>query len=92
MVSDTEGSFMAERAYQIAEASILDAFDNFGCQLEEITAKLKPESFLENIFYFRICSYTEQIAMINYLEQFLAEHKDVSIVVDSLIFVPYLLN
>ncbi|KAJ0964153.1 hypothetical protein J5N97_029275 [Dioscorea zingiberensis] len=87
---DTEGSFMVERAYQIAEASILDVFDNFGCPLKEIQAfskRLKPESFLENIFYFRICSYTEQIAVINYLEQFLAEHKDVKIVIiDSVTF------
>lgn len=77
---------MAERAYQIAEASILDTFDNFGCQPKEIPEKLKPESFLANIFYFRICSYTEQIALINYLEQFLVEHKDVSTVINSLIF------
>ncbi|XP_039129355.1 LOW QUALITY PROTEIN: DNA repair protein RAD51 homolog 3-like [Dioscorea cayenensis subsp. rotundata] len=84
---DTEGSFMAERAYQIAEASIWDTFDNFGCQPKEIPEKLKPESFLANIFYFRICSYTEQIALINYLEQFLVEHKDVKIVIiDSVTF------
>ncbi|KAH7692516.1 ATP diphosphatase protein [Dioscorea alata] len=84
---DTEGSFMAERAYQIAEASILDTFDNFGCQLKEIPEKLKAESFLANIFYFRICSYTEQIALINYLDQFLVEHKDVKIVIiDSVTF------
>lgn len=77
---DTEGSFMVERAYQIAEGCIMDTLDKFGHHHKAISAcqeQMQPNSFLANIFYFRICSYTEQIAVINYLEKFLAEHKDV---------------
>ncbi|XP_020596905.1 DNA repair protein RAD51 homolog 3 isoform X2 [Phalaenopsis equestris] len=87
---DTEGSFMPERAYQIAEACIMDIWenlvfphkDNKDCQ-----ERMQPDHFLSNILYFRICSYTEQIAVINYLDKFLEEHKDVKIVIiDSISF------
>nr|XP_023904965.1 DNA repair protein RAD51 homolog 3 [Quercus suber] len=87
---DTEGSFMVERALQFAEACIEDMSecgallrkDFQACQL-----KMHPNNILENIFYFRVCSYTEQIALINYLDKFISEHKDVKIViVDSVTF------
>ncbi|XP_048335401.1 DNA repair protein RAD51 homolog 3 isoform X2 [Ziziphus jujuba] len=87
---DTEGSFMVERAQQIAEACVVDMSEyndllrkgNRACQV-----RIQPNDILENIFYFRICSYTEQIALINYLDRFISEHKDVKIViVDSVTF------
>lgn len=87
---DTEGSFMVERALQIAEASVLDMSEyndllhkkNRACQM-----KLKPNDILESIYYFRICNYTEQMAVINYLDKFISEHKDVKIVIiDSVTF------
>ncbi|GLT39547.1 hypothetical protein SLA2020_137310 [Shorea laevis] len=87
---DTEGSFMVERALQIAEACMEDMSeynrflrkDSQPCRM-----KMEPKDILEKIFYFRICSYTEQIALINYLDKFIAEHKDVKVVVvDSVTF------
>ncbi|KAJ0113305.1 hypothetical protein Patl1_00248 [Pistacia atlantica] len=87
---DTEGSFMVERALQIAEACVEDMseYNRFlrndfqACQV-----KMQPTDILENIFYFRVCSYTEQIALINYLDKFMSEHKDVKIVIiDSITF------
>ncbi|KAF5953036.1 hypothetical protein HYC85_010980 [Camellia sinensis] len=86
---DTEGSFMVERALQIAEACVEDVLEyrslrkNFqACQVQ-----MQPKDFLNNILYFRICSYTEQIAVINYLEKFILEHKDVKVVIiDSVTF------
>ncbi|KAK1305737.1 hypothetical protein QJS10_CPA10g00811 [Acorus calamus] len=87
---DTEGSFMVERASQIAEACIRETLDNFVFQHKDY--QMCPEGmqtniFLSNIFYFRICSYTEQIAVINYLDEFISEHKDVKIVIiDSITF------
>ncbi|KAL5571939.1 hypothetical protein UlMin_021536 [Ulmus minor] len=87
---DTEGSFMVERAMQIAEACVLDMShyndllrkEDRACQV-----KLQPSDILENIFYFRICNYTEQMALMNYLDKFISEHKDVKIViVDSVTF------
>nr|XP_043622188.1 DNA repair protein RAD51 homolog 3 isoform X2 [Erigeron canadensis] len=87
---DTEGSFMVERALQIAEACGDDMVEysrlyHKGSQACEV--KMQPKDFLENIFYFRVCSYTEQIALINYLEKFITEHKDVKVVIiDSITF------
>ncbi|EMS67851.1 hypothetical protein TRIUR3_34347 [Triticum urartu] len=87
---DTEGSFMVERVYQIAEGCISDIMEYFPCHHDKSSSgqeNLQPESFLAGIYYFRICSYTEQIAVINYLEKFLREHKDVRIVIiDSVTF------
>ncbi|XP_059651566.1 DNA repair protein RAD51 homolog 3 [Cornus florida] len=87
---DTEGSFMVERALQIAEACLEDMLEYSGFLQKKVQAcqvKMQPKDFLENIFYFRICSYTEQIALINYLEKFISEHKDVKVVIiDSVAF------
>ncbi|XP_062156428.1 DNA repair protein RAD51 homolog 3 isoform X2 [Alnus glutinosa] len=87
---DTEGSFMVERALQIAEACIEDMSESDGLLRKDFKAcqlKMHPNNILENIFYFRVCSYTEQIALTNYLEKFISEHKDVKIViVDSVTF------
>lgn len=81
MAPDTEGSFMAERAYQIAEASITDIQNNVlyhRKDFRDCQETMQPNKFLSNIFYFRVCSYTEQIAVVNYLEKFLEEQKVVS--------------
>ncbi|KAH6779764.1 RAS associated with diabetes protein 51C [Perilla frutescens var. hirtella] len=87
---DTEGSFMVERVSQIAEACAQDLLeynslmrrDSQACHVDK-----QSKSFLDNIFYFRICTYTEQIAVINYLEKFILEHKDVKVVIiDSITF------
>ncbi|KAE8650272.1 DNA repair protein RAD51 homolog 3 isoform X2 [Cucumis sativus] len=87
---DTEGSFMVERALQIAEACIEDMSD-YSVLLKKNAIphqiQIEPKDILENIFYFRVCSYTEQIALINYLDKFITEHKDVKVViVDSVTF------
>ncbi|KAL6981780.1 DNA repair protein rad51c [Sarracenia purpurea var. burkii] len=87
---DTEGSFMVERALQIAEACVEDMskFRDFERNNSRVCqVQIQPKDFLKNIFYFRICSYTEQIAVINFLEKFISEHKDVKVVIiDSVTF------
>ncbi|KAL2892441.1 DNA repair protein RAD51-like protein 3, partial [Bienertia sinuspersici] len=87
---DTEGSFMVERALQIAEGCVEDMEKDHYFQRRDVQAvkkKLIPENFLANIFHFRICSYTEQIAMINHLDKWVSEHRDVKlVVVDSVTF------
>ncbi|XP_010264169.1 PREDICTED: DNA repair protein RAD51 homolog 3 isoform X2 [Nelumbo nucifera] len=85
---DTEGSFMVERVFQVAEACIEDMPYNYPQKdFQARKNKMQPENFLANIFYFRVCSYTEQIALINYLDKFVAENKDVkSVIVDSVTF------
>lgn len=72
---------MVERALQIAEACAQDMLEYDRLLRKDSQAyrvNKQPKAFLENIFYFRICTYTEQIAVINYLEKFISEHKDVS--------------
>nr|GEX68737.1 DNA repair protein RAD51 homolog 3 [Tanacetum cinerariifolium] len=69
---DFEGSFMVECALQIAEACSDDMAEysrtyRKGSHASEV--KKQPENFLENIFYFRVCRFTDQIALINYLEK-----------------------
>lgn len=87
---DTEGSFMVERALRIAEACVEDMSEYYSFAQKKFQiceVHKQPKDFLENIFYFRVCSYTEQIAVINYLEKFISEHKDVNIVIiDSVTF------
>ncbi|KAL6130725.1 hypothetical protein ACLB2K_069104 [Fragaria x ananassa] len=87
---DTEGSFMVERALQIAEASVVNMSCNSELTRKESEAsqvERHPTDILEKIYYFRICTSTEQIALINYLDQFISEHKDVKIVIiDSITF------
>ncbi|GMP93817.1 hypothetical protein CsSME_00043503 [Camellia sinensis var. sinensis] len=78
---DTEGSFMVEHALQIAEACMEDVLEYYTLwkKFQACQVQMQPEDFLNNILYFRICSYTKQIAMINYLEKFISEHKDVDV-------------
>ncbi|XP_021804951.1 DNA repair protein RAD51 homolog 3 isoform X2 [Prunus avium] len=87
---DTEGSFMVERALQIAEASVVDMShynELLRKELRTCQVEIQPTDILKNIFYFRICSYTEQIALINHLDKFILEHNDVKIVIiDSVTF------
>ncbi|CAH9102341.1 unnamed protein product [Cuscuta epithymum] len=87
---DTEGSFMVERVLQIAEACVEDMQEYSGLLHKDRQApqiKMQSKDFLDNIFCFRVCSYTEQIAVINYLDKFVSEHKDVKLVViDSITF------
>lgn len=73
---------MVERALQVAEACAEDMVEYRGLMRKDTLAgevDKEPKDFLENIFYFRICTYTEQIAVVNYFEKFISEHKDVSI-------------
>lgn len=87
---DTEGSFMVERVCQIAEACI-EKLRDIPCsserKVEECRTKLKVDDFLSNIFCFRACNYTEQIAVINSMDKFIEEHDKVKIIiVDSVPF------
>lgn len=75
---------MVERALQIAKGCIEDMQPKDAQGFQE---KLMPENFLASIFYFRVCSYTEQVAMMNHLDKFVSEHQDVKvIIIDSITF------
>ncbi|XP_065859386.1 DNA repair protein RAD51 homolog 3 isoform X3 [Euphorbia lathyris] len=87
---DTEGSFMVERALQVAEACVEDMLEYskfLHKGMQTCQAAMQSKDILGNIYYFRVCSYTEQIALINYLDKFISEHKDVKVVIiDSITF------
>lgn len=71
---------MVERALQIAEACIEDMAEYNDLLRKDFQAgqlKMQTNNILENIFYFRICSHTQQIALTNDLDKFISEHKDV---------------
>lgn len=70
-----------ERVLQMAEACAEDVSKNYifsrdGIATEKVV--MEPKNLLENILYFSVSSYTEQIAVINYLDEFIKKHKDVS--------------
>eukprot|EP00257_Ricinus_communis_P023790 XP_015583867.1 DNA repair protein RAD51 homolog 3 isoform X3 [Ricinus communis] len=87
---DTEGSFMVERVLQVAEASVEDMLEYsrfLRRDLQTCQVATQSKDILENIYYFRVCSYTEQVALVNYLEKFISEHRDVKVVIiDSITF------
>ncbi|XP_012083596.1 DNA repair protein RAD51 homolog 3 [Jatropha curcas] len=87
---DTEGSFMVERALQVAEACIEDMseYSRFlRKDLQTCHVGMQSKDILKNIYYFRVCSYSEQIALTNYLENFISENRDVKIIIiDSITF------
>lgn len=71
---------MVERVLQIAQACSVEMSRSYASShngLPSGQVLMQPEDFLENIIYFRVCSYTEQIALVNYLDKFISEHREV---------------
>ncbi|CAM6120070.1 unnamed protein product [Calypogeia fissa] len=66
-MADPEGSFMIERAIQMAESCIEDieirAPADLQIELEQLKDKLNFNTFLSHIYYFRVHSAAEQIAV-----------------------------
>ena len=92
---DTEGSFMAHRAAEIAEAmveTIAVPYKQLKAGLEQAECdafeRISVESILQNIYYFRVHNYIEQLALIYCLrERIKTELTQVKlIVVDSIAF------
>lgn len=84
---DTEGSFVPERAEQIAKYFLTILNETQDPFQKEKVEKLSTEKILSNILYYRIHSYIEQISIINVLPSFLEQNKDVKLIVlDSVAF------
>lgn len=88
---DTEGSFIPERAADIASATHqhckhvaeLQGIEDQISAVEDFT----PEKILSGIHYFRCHNYTELIALVNLLPNFLEDHEKVKLVIiDSIAF------
>eukprot|EP00894_Picocystis_sp_ML_P004905 jgi/Pico_ML_1/55422/g1108.t1 len=88
---DTEGSFMAERAEEIADACLEHlrriATSSQDADLVRMAGRLDVERVLANIHYFRVHDSTQQIALVHVLPEFLRAHPEVRVViVDSVAF------
>eukprot|EP00128_Syssomonas_multiformis_P014588 Colp12_sorted_trinity150504_noHs@29739 len=80
---DSEGSFMAERAADMAAAMARHLRAVHGVRASSVTC----EGLLKHIHCFRVHHCTEQLAVLYVLEDFLREHSKVRlIVVDSIAF------
>jgi RAD51-like protein 2 len=83
---DTEGSFVVDRAVEVATglSNHLHGLEDSGQASGPIPT---TDQLLENIYYYRIHDYIEQIALINILPSFLKEKKNIKlIVIDSISF------
>ena len=83
---DTEGSFVAERVREMAEALVEHL--EWVAQDEQKEIQLPTvESILQNIHYYRVHDYVEQIALLHLLPNILAELPKVRlIIIDSITF------
>ena len=83
ILADTEGSFMVERALEMAHGMLADmryaAAVNGKPEVETRISGVTPDDILARIFYFRVFDYTEQIALMYTLEEFLGSHSEVSV-------------
>mmetsp|Transcript_37328 Transcript_37328/g.49181 ORF Transcript_37328/g.49181 Transcript_37328/m.49181 type:complete len:460 (+) Transcript_37328:49-1428(+) len=94
---DTEGSFMVERAVQVAEgfvhhlnriAKSRQQRQLAGGQVQQLNQVLPTrDQILQGILVFRAHDHTEQIAMVRYLSTFMKKNPEVKLVVlDSIAF------
>jgi len=88
---DTEGSFIARRAKQIAEGVnrhlVHIASSSSEPKFVEAARTLTVEKMLKNIFCFRAYDHNEQIICVEVLEEFIKKHPRVKLIVmDSVAF------
>ncbi|XP_071790472.1 DNA repair protein RAD51 homolog 3-like [Asterias amurensis] len=90
---DTEGSFIPQRAADMAVAmvehcrGIAEIQEDLSKELEEALRSFSMEKILAGIHYFRCHDYTELLALVNLLPDILKEHNKVKlVVVDSIAF------
>ncbi|GBN68699.1 DNA repair protein RAD51 3 [Araneus ventricosus] len=81
---DTEGSFVAQRLLQIANACVIEHKSK---SADSDVKNFTVDKILKGVYYYPCKSYIEVIARVNLLHQFLEEHKKVSLIVlDSIAF------
>ncbi|XP_069767898.1 DNA repair protein RAD51 homolog 3 isoform X2 [Narcine bancroftii] len=88
---DTEGSFIVERVAGVAQAAVhhchLIAESGQDEAQQEAIKEFSVSSILSRIYYFRCHDYVELLAQAHLLGDFLAEHRQVRIIViDSIAF------
>ncbi|KAM4842812.1 DNA repair protein RAD51 homolog 3 isoform 1-T1 [Thomomys bottae] len=90
---DTEGSFMVDRVVDIATACIqhlhLTAGAHMGEEHQRALEDFTLENILSHIYYFRCHDYTELLAQVYLLPDFLSDHSKVRLVVVDGIAFPF---
>ncbi|XP_038942552.1 DNA repair protein RAD51 homolog 3 isoform X2 [Rattus norvegicus] len=90
---DTEGSFMVDRVVSLATACIQHLHLIAGTHTEEEQQKALKDFTLENIlshiYYFRCHDYTELLAQVYLLPDFLSDHSKVQLVIIDGIAFPF---
>ncbi|NWT54269.1 RA51C protein, partial [Erythrocercus mccallii] len=90
---DTEGSFMVDRVADMAAACVQHCHLIAEAQQEEDLRKaletFSLENILSHIYYFRCRDYTELLAQVYLLPEFLSEHSKVRLVVIDGIAFPF---
>ncbi|XP_022086400.1 DNA repair protein RAD51 homolog 3-like isoform X2 [Acanthaster planci] len=87
---DTEGSFLPQRAADMALAMVehcRQIVDTNDTEQQTVLADFSVEKLLSGIHFFRCHDYTELLALVNLLPEILEKHKKVKLVViDSIAF------
>ncbi|XP_041456773.1 DNA repair protein RAD51 homolog 3-like [Lytechinus variegatus] len=84
---DTEGSFIPQRAWDIAQAASEHCYTMAGTGDQTGMQGFNTEKILSGIHYFRCHNHVELIALVNLLPEFLSKNPKVKlIVVDSIAF------
>ncbi|GAB5580850.1 DNA repair protein RAD51 homolog 3 isoform X1 [Prionailurus iriomotensis] len=90
---DTEGSFMVDRVVDLATACIqhlhLIAEAHMGEEHPKALEDFTLENILSHIYYFRCRDYTELLAQVYLLPDFLSEHSKVRLVIVDGIAFPF---
>ncbi|KAM9748621.1 DNA repair protein RAD51 homolog 3 isoform 3-T3 [Dama dama] len=90
---DTEGSFMVDRVVDLATACIqhlqLIAGTHMGGEHPKALKDFTLENILSHIYYFRCRDYTELLAQVYLLSDFLSEHSKVRLVIVDGIAFPF---
>ncbi|XP_015454820.1 DNA repair protein RAD51 homolog 3 isoform X2 [Pteropus alecto] len=90
---DTEGSFMVDRVVDLATACIqhlhLIAGTHMGEEHPKALEDFTLENILSHIYYFRCRDYTELLAQVYLLPDFLSEHSKVRLVIVDGIASPF---
>ncbi|XP_057572248.1 DNA repair protein RAD51 homolog 3 isoform X1 [Hippopotamus amphibius kiboko] len=90
---DTEGSFMVDRVVDLANACIqhlqLIAGTHMGEEHPKALQDFTLENILSHIYYFRCHDYTELLAQVYLLPDFLSEHSKVRLVIVDGIAFPF---
>ncbi|KAI2584259.1 RAD51 paralog C, partial [Homo sapiens] len=90
---DTEGSFMVDRVVDLATACIqhlqLIAEKHKGEEHRKALEDFTLDNILSHIYYFRCRDYTELLAQVYLLPDFLSEHSKVRLVIVDGIAFPF---